>query len=112
MVWKASSIMETGSAPTIHTLYCVLCLHSAWERFTTVLVSMKPDVIVKASQHTMLFQPQNRRASEWLCGHYYLPGRNANERTEFRVHPTRYKRIIEELKAAGFVVTSEREESC
>jgi hypothetical protein len=72
---------------------------------------MKPDVIVQAGQDTMLFQPQNRRASEWLRGHYHLSTESANSKTRLRVHPTRSRQIIEELKGAGFTVINGENEA-
>lgn len=71
---------------------------------------MKPDVIVKASQQTMLFQPQNLIASEWLHRHCGLIPDNISGDTEIRVHPKRCQSIIAELMAAGFSVG--REELC
>lgn len=65
---------------------------------------MKPDVIVTHASQTALFKTQNRRVCEWLREHYQLNAANANGHTEIRVHPSRYKHIIEELKAAGFEV--------
>ena len=63
-----------------------------------------PDVIVTHANQTALFKMQNRRVSEWLRRHYRLPTENTSGDTEIWVHPTRCKRIIEELKAAGFEV--------
>jgi hypothetical protein len=65
---------------------------------------MKPDVIVNGNGQTVLFKTQNKRVSEWLREHYHMTTENPNGHTEFRVHPTRCKRIVEELKAAGFNV--------
>jgi hypothetical protein len=67
------------------------------------------DVVVTHINQTVLFKPQNRRVSEWLRGHYRLSTGSANGDTEIRVHPSRCKRIIEELKVAGFVVSAEKE---
>jgi hypothetical protein len=63
-----------------------------------------PDVIVSRADHTTLFKTQNRRVSEWLCHHYRLSLENAGGDMEMRVHPSRCKRVIEELKTAGFKV--------
>jgi hypothetical protein len=65
-----------------------------------------PDVIVTHANQTALLKTQNHRVSEWLRKHYHLSTENANGDTEIRVHPTRCKRIIEELKAAGFEVSA------
>ncbi|HEV2327433.1 MAG TPA: hypothetical protein VGY56_01445 [Verrucomicrobiae bacterium] len=54
----------------------------------------------------MLFQSQNRRTSEWLHRCYGSATEKASGHTEFRVHPSRSKRIIEEMKAAGFEVAA------
>lgn len=70
---------------------------------------MKPDVIVIASQQTMLFQPQNRTASEWLHRRCGLIADNIARDTELRVHPRKSQGIITELKAAGFTVAGETE---
>lgn len=65
-----------------------------------------PDVIVTRANQTTLFKSQNRRVSEWLRGHYRMSTENATGDTEIYVHPSRCKRIIEELKAAGFQVAT------
>jgi hypothetical protein len=71
-----------------------------------------PDVIVTLADQTTIFKMQNRRASEWLRKHYHSTAGNVKGDTEFYVHPTRCKRIVEELKAAGFVVASEIGKLC
>jgi hypothetical protein len=73
---------------------------------------MKPDVIVIANQKTMLFKPQTRPASEWLHRRCGLVAENMSGDTEIRVHPRRCLSIVAELKAAGFIVTNERDELC
>jgi len=73
---------------------------------------MKPDVIVKASQQTMLFEPQNRAASEWLHHRCGLVSENISGGTEIRVHPRRCQSIEAEMKAAGFTVASGKGELC
>jgi hypothetical protein len=65
-----------------------------------------PDVIVAQANETTLFKSQNRRVSEWLRRHYRMPTENVNGDTEIYVHPSRCKRVIEELKAAGFEVAA------
>ncbi len=65
-----------------------------------------PDVIVTHTGQTALFKTQNRKSSEWLRQHYTLNTGSVKGDTEIRVHPTRCKRIIEELKAAGFEVAT------
>lgn len=64
-----------------------------------------PDVIVTRADQTVLFKMQNRQVSEWLRKHYHSTAGNVKGDTEIYVHPTRFKRIIEELKAAGFEVS-------
>ncbi|MGB7768394.1 MAG: hypothetical protein WBN22_06015 [Verrucomicrobiia bacterium] len=73
---------------------------------------MKPDVIVITSQETMLFQPQNRLASEWLHRRCGLAADNITGDTELRVHPRKCQSIIAELNAAGFIVADGKEELC
>jgi hypothetical protein len=68
-----------------------------------------PDVIVTRADQTALFRTQNRRSSEWLRKHYHLAAGVVKGDTEIHVHPTRCKRIIEELRAAGFLVIGEKE---
>jgi hypothetical protein len=65
-----------------------------------------PDIIVSRADQTTVFKMQNRTASEWLRRHYRMSTENAKGDTEFRVHPSRCKRVIEELKAAGFDVAA------
>jgi hypothetical protein len=65
-----------------------------------------PDVIVTHTNQTALFKMQNRRASEWLRQHYTSTTGNVKGDTEIYVHPTRCKRIVAELKAAGFEVVA------
>jgi hypothetical protein len=65
---------------------------------------LNPDIIVISTDQTMLFEPQNQRASEWLqrrCGTGIEDG---DKRNSIRVHPSQAQRIVEELKAAGFAV--------
>jgi hypothetical protein len=73
---------------------------------------MKPDVIVIASQQTVLFQPQNRTASEWLHQRCGLIADNITGDTEIRVHPRKSQGIIAELRTTGFTVADAREELC
>jgi hypothetical protein len=73
---------------------------------------MKPDVIVKTGHQTMLFQPQNRLASEWLHRRCGLDADNITGDTELRIHPRKCQSIIVELNAAGFTVDSEKGELC
>ena len=65
---------------------------------------MNPDVIVRFTHQTVLFEPQNGRASEWLHRRCHLSGETVNGDTEIRVHPNRWKAIVKELQAAGFQV--------
>ncbi len=64
------------------------------------------DVIVTQADQTVVFKMQNRTVSEWLRKHYAPTTGSAKGDTEIYVHPTRRKRIIEELKAAGFEVAA------
>jgi hypothetical protein len=73
---------------------------------------INPDIIVRQAAQTTVFKMQGRRASEWLREHYRLATGTVKGDTEIHVHPTRCKRIIEELKAAGFLVIGEKEELC
>lgn len=63
---------------------------------------LNPDVIVISGDGTLLFQPRKQRALEWLHERY---GMSVDERDSICVHPTRARKIIAELKAAGFTVT-------
>lgn len=65
-----------------------------------------PDVIVTHVNQTALFKSQNRRVSEWLRRHYRLSTQNVSGDTEIHVHPSRCKRVIEEMKAAGFEIAA------
>jgi hypothetical protein len=65
---------------------------------------MKPDLIVSHINQTTLFKPQNLQVSRWLRQRFHLPSETDSGHTEFHVHPTQTKKIIEELKAAGFKV--------
>jgi hypothetical protein len=65
---------------------------------------INPHVVVTHTNQTTVFKTQNRKASQWLREHYSLTVESGTGDTEIRVHPTRYKRIIDELKAAGFEV--------
>jgi hypothetical protein len=64
----------------------------------------RPDVIITRADQTTVFKMQNRRVSEWLRKHFNSMTGSAKGDTEVYVHPTRCKRIIEELKAAGFII--------
>ena len=71
-----------------------------------------PDVIVTHANQTALFKAQNHQASEWLhlrCG---LAVENMSGDTEILVHPRKCQRVIADLKAAGFLVTNEKEALC
>jgi hypothetical protein len=71
-----------------------------------------PDVIVTHANQTMLFEPQNRAAAEWLHRRCGLAADNITGDTEFRVHPRKCQSVITDLKAAGFTVANVKEESC
>lgn len=63
-----------------------------------------PDVIITHADQTAVFKMQNRRVSEWLRKHFNSTTGGVKGDTEIYVHPARCKRIIEELKLAGFIV--------
>jgi len=63
---------------------------------------LNPDVIVISDDQSFLFEPQNSRMAEWLQQHFGIE--NVNPRDRFRVHPSQCRRIIKELKMAGFGV--------
>lgn len=65
---------------------------------------LNPDVIVILDDQTMLFEPQNERALGWLHERCGPSVKGHNRRDSFRVHPSLSRRIIKELKAAGFEV--------
>jgi hypothetical protein len=73
-------------------------------RKATIAAFAEPDVIVTRADQTTIFKMQNRSVSEWLHKHYHSTLGRAKGDTEIFVHPTRCKRIIEELKAAGFII--------
>lgn len=70
------------------------------------------DVIVTQANQTLLFEPQNRSASQWLHRRCGLVADKISGDTEIRVHPRRCQKIIAELRAAGFTVANGKEESC
>ena len=76
---------------------------------TTMAGKRNPDVIATRADQTMVFKMQNRGVSEWLREHYHSTAGSVKGDTEIYVHPSRCERIIEELKAAGFVVTAEKQ---
>lgn len=65
-----------------------------------------PDVIVTHANQTMLFKTQNQRVSKWLRRHYRMSAEDVKGDTEIRVHPSRCKRVVEELMAVGFGVAT------
>lgn len=82
------------------------------QRETTLLglvdAKKNPDVIVTHASQTTLFKMKNRTVSEWMRKHYHSTAGSVKGDTEIYVHPTRCKRIIAELKAAGFEVAAFR----
>lgn len=70
------------------------------------------DVIVTQANQTVLFQPQNSRASQWLHRRCGLIADKISWDTELRVHPRKCQGIIAELKAAGFTVADGKAELC
>jgi hypothetical protein len=67
---------------------------------------MKPDVIVSLTDHTALFKTQNQKVSEWLHRHCHLATENLKGQDDIYVHPTRCRQIIEDLKGAGFNIST------
>jgi hypothetical protein len=66
---------------------------------------LKPDVIVISGDQSLLFEPQNMKASEVLhqcCGLVSIDGAERHER--IRVHPGRSREIIDDLRTAGLTV--------
>jgi hypothetical protein len=81
--------LQTGKAPLV-----------------TTAGKTNPDVIVARTDQTALFKMKNRTVSKWMREHYHSSTGSVKGNTEIYVHPTRCKRIIEELKAAGFQVAA------
>lgn len=73
---------------------------------TVVARKRNPDVTVTRADQTALFKMKNRMASQWMREHYHFTTGSIKGDTEIRVHPTKCKRLVEELKAAGFQVTT------
>jgi hypothetical protein len=73
---------------------------------TATAEKKSPDVIVAHASQTTLFKMKNRTASEWMRKHYHSTAGSVKGDTEIHVHPTRCKRIIAELTAAGFEVAA------
>jgi hypothetical protein len=67
-------------------------------------MNKNPDVIVSHADQTTVFKMQNRRVSEWLRKHFHSTTGSVKGDTQIYVHPTRCKHIVEELKAAGFII--------
>jgi hypothetical protein len=67
-------------------------------------VFQNPDVVVTLADHVLLFEPQNIQATEWLHQRCGLSMDNAQERDPVRVHPYEWRRIIDDLRNAGFKV--------
>jgi hypothetical protein len=64
---------------------------------------LNPDVIVISSDQTLMLEPQNLRASQWLLRRFRFSSEEARER--ICVHPVQSQGIVDELRAAGFAVT-------
>ena len=63
-----------------------------------------PDVIVISDDGSFIFEPQNRRVTQWLhelCG---LDMENTETCDKIRVHPCKRNKIIAGLRVAGFEV--------
>jgi hypothetical protein len=65
---------------------------------------LNPDVIVISDDTSLLFEPQNLQATEWLRRRFGLNGGNLTIRDRIRVHPCQRRGFIAELKTAGFEV--------
>ena len=65
---------------------------------------LNPDVIIIVGDQTMLFEPQNRRALEWLHERCGMSIEDNPKHNAVRVHPSLSQKIVDELKAAGFEV--------
>jgi hypothetical protein len=63
---------------------------------------LNPDVIVISDDQSFLFEPQNPRMADWLQQNFGI--QNLSVRDRVRVHPSQCRRIIKELKMAGFEV--------
>ncbi|MGH7952492.1 MAG: hypothetical protein ACREFE_11320 [Limisphaerales bacterium] len=67
---------------------------------------LNPDVIVTSGDQTLMFEPQNERASTLLrrcCG---LSAEILDVREKVCVHPCESRKIIEALSAAGLKVAN------
>jgi hypothetical protein len=65
---------------------------------------LNADVIVISDDTSLLFEPQNLQVTKWLRHRFKLSADNLKIRERIRVHPCQRRRIIAELKAAGFKV--------
>lgn len=67
---------------------------------------LNPDVIVISDDQSLLFEPQNSRASAWLYARCGGAAESDNVRERIRAHPCETPKIVAELKAAGFAVVT------
>jgi hypothetical protein len=65
---------------------------------------LNPDIIVISADHSLLFEPQNLRASELLRMRCGLSIESVHGRDRIRVHPCKGQKIIADLRAAGLKV--------
>jgi len=65
---------------------------------------LNPDVIVISADQTLLFEPQNKRASEVLRQRLGLGNEGIQVSERIRVHPCMSQKIIDALKFAGLSV--------
>jgi hypothetical protein len=83
--------------------------HGSRVEHGSIVPATNPDVIVTCGDQTTMFEPRNRRVSEWLHRRCGLATEHLSGDTEILVHPRKCQSIIAELKAAGFAVANEGE---
>jgi hypothetical protein len=107
-IYRLYCIFTLASPPALCEISCHYrhMKHSLTENAPLAATAGKknPDVIVTQANQTTLFRMQNQKVSRWLREHYASTSGSVTGDTEIYVHPTRYKRIIEELKSAGFEI--------
>lgn len=65
---------------------------------------LNPDVIMISGDQTIIIEPQNLEASKWLRRRFGFDSEEVRERERFCVHPCQFRKVADELKAAGFAV--------
>jgi CDP-diacylglycerol pyrophosphatase len=71
---------------------------------TSFCAELNPDVIVISDDRSLLFEPQNMRASELLHHQCGLGIESVHMRERIRVHPCQGKSLINDLTIAGLTV--------